>query len=436
MAKKLRRSLVTPIAKFVKIESLSGVLLFTATIAALIWANSPYATSYQKIWTHHIGFEIGSFELSKPLSLWVNDGLMAIFFFLIGLEIKREILLGELNSLKKASLPIFAAVGGVFIPIGLFLFLNKDSMTADGWGIPMATDIAFSLAILQLLGDRVPLSLKIFLTAFAIVDDLMAVLAIAIFYSHHIDWVLIGYALLVLLVLVALSARRYFNMYIYTLCGTLVWLLFLKSGIHPTIAGVLVALIIPIRRKHPLKDSLEDLDDFTKKLHRTSNDGGEMLSKRQLYLMDGLQDWITNAQSPLQQLEHNLHGWVAYFIIPIFAFANSGIPLSGSNTGDMSLAINLALALLIGKSLGVISFSFLGVKLGLAALPKGIRFKHIVGVSLLAGVGFTMAIFIANLAFEEEPNFIELSKLGILSGSLIAGLLGYLFLRFTTSKEG
>ena len=183
MAKKIRNPFVAPLAKFVKIESLSGLMLFLATVTALIWANSPYAASYEKIWMHSIGFEIGNFELSKPLLLWVNDGLMAIFFFLIGLEIKREILLGELDSIKKASLPIFAAMGGVIVPIALFLFLNKSPETVDGWGIPMATDIAFSLAILQLLGNRVPMSLKIFLTAFAIVDDLVAVLAIAIFYS-------------------------------------------------------------------------------------------------------------------------------------------------------------------------------------------------------------------------------------------------------------
>lgn len=435
MAQKLRKTVMAPIARFVKIESLSGLLLFLATITALIWANSPYAASYHRIWTHDVGFEFGNFELTKPLLLWVNDGLMAIFFFLIGLEIKREILLGELNGFKKASLPIFAALGGVFIPISLFFFLNNDPSTIDGWGIPMATDIAFSLAILQLLGDRVPLSLKIFLTAFAIVDDLVAVLAIAIFYSSHIDWGLIGYALVILLFLVVLSYRRYYNKYIYFSLGTIVWFLFLKSGIHPTIAGVLVALIIPIRKATPLMDSLEGLDDITNKLHRVTIKEKPMLSKRQIYLIDGMQDWIANVQSPLQHLEHHFHGWVAYFIIPIFAFANSGISLDIGSGGDMSLPINLAIALVVGKSIGVILFSYLGVKLGIAALPKGLKFKHIIGVSFLAGVGFTMAIFIANLAFEENESFIELSKLGILSGSVIAGLLGYLFLRFATRKS-
>lgn len=435
MEQKIKKIVLSPIIKFVKVESLGGILLFAATIVALLWANSTFADAYNNLWEYKVGFKIGNFELFKSLILWINDGLMAIFFFLIGLEIKREILLGELNSLKKASLPIFAALGGVLIPVLIFMFLNNNTETTKGWGIPMATDIAFSLAILQVLGKRVPLALKIFLTAFAIVDDLVAVIAIAVFYSSSIDWVLIAWAALPLFLLSFLSLKALYNQFIFFVLGTIVWFLFLKSGIHPTIAGVLIALTIPLNQKIGLKSNLDSLKEIVDKLFRLPDNEKTILSKEQIYAIDDLEDWTSKVQSPLQQLEHHLHGWVAYLIIPIFALANAGMSFNSGLEMDYSLSFNLASALIFGKFLGIFIFAFVAVKTGLAALPEDINFGHIAGVGFLAGVGFTMAIFIANLAFTDQEAYIDASKTGILIGSIVSGIIGYLVLRFVGNKK-
>src|SRR5690606_1866676 len=297
-----------PIEKFVQIESFSGILLLTITIIALIWANSPYGEFYEALWEYKFGVEFGGFQLSKPLLLWVNDGLMAVFFFLIGLEIKREVRLGELNSIRKASLPFFAAIGGIFVPVGLFLLLNKNPETLQGWGIPMATDIAFSLAILTVLGSKVPLALKIFLTAFAIIDDLGAVLTIAVFYSSDINWWLIVNSLILVIVLSILSWRGMFNKYLFFFVGVIVWVMFLKSGLHPTIAGVLLAFTIPIRQKSGQATDTNELNDIVNKLKITSSSRIKpLLTKKQIYLISDLQNWTDKFQSPLLHLEHSLH---------------------------------------------------------------------------------------------------------------------------------
>ena len=420
----------TVFQKFVKIEGLSGILLFGATILAMIWANSPYASTYDALWNYDLGLDFENFNLVKPLILWVNDGLMAIFFFLIGLEIKRELLIGELNSIRKATFPIFAAVGGMVIPLSLFLLLNDNSQTAQGWGIPMATDIAFSLAILNLLGRYVPLSLKIFLTAFAIVDDLGAVLVIAIFYSGGISWGLIGGAVVLLAILFFLSSRGYYNKYLTFILGVIIWVLFLKSGIHPTIAGVLLAFTVPIRRKIDLQTFIQEIDIIEDKIISAKNDSKHLLSNEQIKQIDQLEYLIDGAQSPLQRLEHRLHGWVAYLIMPIFALANAGIPFSADMEIDISLVVNISLALLAGKLIGIPLFSFASIKLKLAELPPNVNFWHIIGVSVLAGVGFTMSIFIANLAFDGFPTYIDSAKVGILLGSILAAIFGALILRF------
>ncbi|MGJ5640852.1 Na+/H+ antiporter NhaA [Formosa sp. S-31] len=435
MKNTLKNWVVTPISKFVQIESFGGILLFIATIVALIWANSPLAESYHAIWHYEVGFEFGNFKLSKTLIHWINDGLMAVFFFVIGLEIKREILMGELNTIRKASLPIFAALGGVFVPIGIFMFLNKDPETFRGWGIPMATDIAFSLAVLQILGNRVPLALKIFLTAFAIVDDLVAVLAIAIFYSSSIDWMLILYSLVPLTIMFILSRRQYFSKFIYAILGCSVWFLFLKSGIHPTISGVIVALSIPIHQKMELASNIYQLEGIANKLFKISKGSSPILSRKQIYLIDDIQEWTSKVQSPLQYSEHVLHGWVAYFIIPLFALANAGISFSSDAELNLDLAWHIAIALIVGKCIGVVSFSYLGLKLRLADLPGNIKFPHLLGTGFLAGIGFTMSIFVTNLAFENSAIFADSSKVGILAGSFIAGLIGYIILRLSKPVE-
>ncbi|MEM6772005.1 MAG: Na+/H+ antiporter NhaA, partial [Bacteroidota bacterium] len=426
--------LLTPFQKFVKLESFSGILLFSATILAMIWANSPYGDSYQELWNTKIGFGTEDFGLNKALILWINDGLMAIFFFLIGLEIKREILVGELNSIRKATFPIFAAMGGIIVPYGLYLLLNERPETAGGWGIPMATDIAFTLAILKALGKSVPLGLKIFLTAFAIVDDLCAVLIIAIFYSGGIQWTLVMISLAILAVLYFLSYRGYHSKYLIFVAGLVIWVLFLKSGIHPTIAGVLLAFAIPIRRKIDTSTLMEELRGIADKFGKNPPVPGKDLNNEQLSYIAEMEDLLDDYHSPLQALEHRLHGWVAYFIMPIFALANAGIAFSAGMEVDTSLVFTIAITLFVGKCIGISLFSFIALKLGLAELPDKVGTWQIVGVAILAGVGFTMSIFIANLAFADSTTLVDSAKIGIIIGSLVSGIVGAVVLKLAGRK--
>ncbi|WP_308991847.1 Na+/H+ antiporter NhaA [Mariniflexile litorale] len=426
----VKKVLLSPFQKFVKIESSSGILLLLATILALIWANSPFSESYQSLWQYKVGFVTEGFELNKPIILWINDGLMAIFFFLIGLEIKREFLIGELNSMKKLAFPLFGAVGGIIVPVLLFFIMNKNPETFQGWGIPMATDIAFSLALLNALGSRVPLSLKIFLTAFAIVDDLGAVLVIAIFYSSNIQLGLLGMALLLLTVLYLLSYKGYYSKFIMIFLGIIIWTLFLKSGIHPTLAGILLAFSVPIHQKIKTPEFIDNLVTITNNIKQASISKKPILSKEQIQQIDDLEDWTNKYQSPLQHLEHSLHDWVAYFIIPLFALANSGVILNSGMDIEMALVISISICLILGKSIGITSIIFIARKLKLIEVPADISNQQIVGVSFLAGIGFTMAIFIASLAFSESPKYIDSAKIGILIGSVIAALIGYIILRY------
>jgi len=430
----IKKIILTPFQKFVKTESLGGILLFGATIIALIWANSPFVQQYESLWQYKIGFSFQNFELEKPLILWINDGLMAIFFFLIGLELKREFLIGELNTLKKAAFPFFAALGGVIVPIALFFILNKNPETARGWGIPMATDIAFALAILKLLGNRVPLSIKVFLTAFAIIDDIGAVLVIAIFYSTAINWMLLIYALILISILGFLSYKKIYINYIFLIFGIIVWILFLKSGIHPTIAGMLLAFTIPIRQKINIKEYTNQLAHILGLIKSDSNRSKNLLSKNQITQIENLKTSTEKVKSPLQDLENTLHSFVAYFIMPVFALSNAGVIINTSMKLDYALIFNIAIGLFVGKLLGVSLLSFIGTKLKIIALPRGVNFKQIIGVAILAGVGFTMSIFIANLAFVASPSYIDSAKIGILLGSLISGLIGYTLLKLTSKR--
>lgn len=425
----IKSSILTPFQKFVKIESLSGLLLLVATVLAMVWANSPFSDSYLAIWQYEIGIKTDSFELSKPLILWINDGLMAIFFFLIGLEIKREFLIGELNSLKKVTFPLFGALGGMLAPVLLFMVLNQNPETFKGWGIPMATDIAFSLAILKVLGNRIPLSLKIFLTAFAIVDDLGAVLVIALFYSGNLNVMLLVYALLILAFLYLLSYKGIYSKFLLIFLGAIVWLLFLKAGIHPTLAGILLAFSVPVRQRVKTPEFIDNLVSITNKIKKAEVIDKPILSKEQINEIDDLEDWTNKYQSPLQHLEHSLHDWVAYVIIPIFALANAGVIISGNITLDTALVQNIVICLVLGNSIGISSIIFIAKKLKLIEIPKDIASKQIIGVAFLAGVGFTMSIFIASLAFADNPMYIDSAKIGILIGSLISAVTGFIILR-------
>lgn len=425
------KKILSPIQKFVRIESFSGMLLFGATLLALILANSPLADRFQSIWQYKIGITSSGFELVKPLILWINDGLMTIFFFLIGLEIKRELMIGELNSFKKASFPLFAAIGGMLVPVAFFFLLNRNPENSHAWGIPMATDIAFSLAILTLLGKRVPIGLKVFLIAFAIVDDLGAVMVIALFYSGTIKWSLIGISMLLLAMLFFLSSRKYFSHGVFLTSGIIIWYLFLKAGIHPTIAGVLMALTIPIRREIEEETYVNNLCDIVDDIKTSADPTTPLLTEKQIEGIDELEEWTEKVQSPLQHLEHKLHDYVAYLIIPLFALSNAGVTFQGGGSLDGALGTIIAISLIAGKLLGVSLFAWMAVKLGIADLPKEVNFLQVIGVALLAGVGFTMSIFVANLAFYGNDYLLDSAKAGILIGSLIAGLSGYLVLRLS-----
>lgn len=431
----LTTKILTPFQKFTKIESFSGILLIFATLIALVWANSPFSESYVSLWNSKVGFSFTGFQLYKPLLLWINDLLMAIFFFVIGLEIKREFLAGELNSTKKLVFPLVGALGGMLVPVLFFIFLNQNPETSRGWGIPMATDIAFALAILKMLGDKVPMALKIFLTAFAIIDDMGAVLIIAIFYSGNIQIQMLLFALALLAVLYFLSYKGLYSKFILVLVGAVIWFLFLKSGIHPTIAGLLLAFSVPLRQKINTETFIGSLNHISEKIKNNPEKSKPVLSEIQIEEIDNLEDWTSKYQSPLQHLEHRLHDWVAYFIIPLFALANAGVVLNTDIPLDQSLIITIVLCLIVGKSIGITSLIFMAKKLRWIEIPKEITMRHILGVSFIAGVGFTMAIFIGSLAFAEASEYLDSAKIGILIGSLLSGMIGYFILAGTAKKK-
>lgn len=430
----IKQKILSPFQKFVNLQSSTGILLLATTIIALVWANSAFADSYQSLWQYEIGVITDSFELKKSLLLWVNDGLMAIFFFLIGLEIKREFLIGELNTTKKVMFPLFGALGGIALPVLLYIILNENPDTLKGWGIPMATDIAFSLAILKVLGNRVPLSLKIFLTAFAIVDDLGAVLVIAIFYSSSLNLVLLAAALGILAVIYLMSYKGIYSEFITIIAGIIVWLLFLKAGLHPTLAGVLMAFAIPVRQKISTHEFTDHLDVIVGNIKQSTILQKPLLSSEQLHLIDDLDAWGNKYRSPLQHLEHKLHNWVAYLVIPVFALANAGVALTSDGGLEEALIVNIIICLILGKSIGISAIIFTARKLKIIDVPSDITNKQIVGVSFLAGIGFTMAIFIAGLAFNSSPEYIDSAKIGILIGSTLSAIIGFSILRFRTVK--
>lgn len=333
----IRKSILSTFQKFDRAQSLGGILLFGATIVALIMANSQLSGLYENLREIPFGIEFNKFSLTKPLILWINDGLMVIFFFMIGLEIKRELMVGELNSPSRAALPLIAAVGGMVFPIILYLVLNKNPDASTGWGIPMATDIAFSLAILKLLGNRVPLGLKVFLAAFAIIDDLGAVIVIALFYGSSIDWAMLAWAAIPMSILVSLNLLNYFPKYFHLLCGLIIWYLFLKSGIHPTIAGVLLAFTVPLRQRTDVKTFSGKISEIADDVREVNLEDKPLLTSGQMEQIDELEGWIENVQSPLQHLEHILQNWVAYFIIPVFAFFNAGVAFRYCRQGNSKI---------------------------------------------------------------------------------------------------
>ncbi|MDQ3242464.1 MAG: Na+/H+ antiporter NhaA [Gemmatimonadota bacterium] len=434
----LAERVVRPFHEFAAAESAGGIILLACTAVALAWANSPWSATYFSLWERSlsVGFEGG--QLTKTFHHWINDGLMVVFFFLVGLEIKREMRVGELASLRQALLPIAAAAGGMVVPAAIFAAFNAGHPGAAGWGIPMATDIAFALGVLALLGSRIPAGLKIFLAALAIVDDIGAVLVIAIFYTAKISMPSLGAAALVLALLAACNRSGVRNSVVYAALGIALWFAVLKSGVHATVAGVLLALMIPARTRI-------DEDHFVASARRSLNEfsaasdpdlSSVMSNPGQQEALHSLERSIDLVQSPLLKMEHSLHGIVAFGIMPLFAFANAGVRLDGEMLSTMSwrVVLGVMVGLVAGKVLGVTLASLASVRLRIAALPEEVGWPQVHGVGWLAGIGFTMSLFIADLAFGSRP-LLNSAKVGILAASFLAGFVGWLLLRRSAVTE-
>lgn len=420
-----------PFQEFARIEASGGILLLVCTALALLWANSPWSAAYTNLWHSKLSIGAGDYVLSKDLLHWINDGLMVVFFFLVGLEIKREVLIGELSSAQKAALPIAAALGGMLFPAGIYFALNAGRAGAAGWGIPMATDIAFALGVLALLGNRVPLALKVFLTALAIADDIGAVLVIALFYTEQIAFfnLLVGGG--ILLLLFALNLAGVHRPLVYAVLGIGLWLAFLTSGVHATVAGVLLALTIPSGARTSTAEFLARSRSLLKEFEKVgASDQESVMNEDQQSIVHALEQASEEVQTPLQRMERALHGWVTYMIMPIFALANAGVSVSGNLSEALTSTVSLGVisGLVVGKPMGITLFTWLAVKSGLAVMPSGVQWREVYGVSWLGGIGFTMSLFIASLAFGEAM-LLMAAKVGILSASLISGVVGWALLR-------
>lgn len=389
----------TTIRNFLKMESAGGIILMAAAFLAMLIANSPLKVYYDLLLDVPVEVRVGALQIAKPLVLWVNDGLMAVFFFLVGLELKREVVEGELSTLSKVMLPAVGALGGIIVPVAIFVWFNQgDPAGMQGWAIPAATDIAFALGILMLLGKRVPVSLKVFLVSLAIFDDLGAIAIIALFFTVDLSYISLGVADVCLVVLGVFAWKRVSVLTPYILVGVIMWVAVLKSGVHATLAGVALAAFIPMR------------------------------------------DARDPNRSPLKELEHDLHHIVAFGVLPIFAFVNAGVSFAGMGISDLlhPVPLGIAAGLFIGKQVGVFSFCAIAIKLGFARLPEGTGWSALYGVSILAGVGFTMSLFIGGLAFENVEMDLDMlfdERLGIIVGSLLSGILGYLVLRKVLPRE-
>ena len=428
--------ILNPIQEFMHAETSGGIVLIICTIIALVWANSPFAESYHHLWHTYLTFDFGGFMLKHSLHHWINDGLMVIFFFVVGLEIKRELLVGELSSAKKAALPVAGALGGMILPAIIYFSLNAGKEGAAGWGIPMATDIAFVVGIMALLGPKFPFSLKIFILALAIVDDIGAVLVIAIFYTAEISFsaLLVGGAILILLIIFNRIGVR--SLIVYTITGIALWLAFLESGVHATVAGVLLAFTIPVSSRINTKkftnETKELLDEFDK-----SGEHGEnvLTNERRLVIVQSIESNCEKILTPIQRFEHLLHPWVAFFIMPVFALANAGVSIGNNFANALfdPISLGIILGLFIGKQVGIFGFSFIAIKLGIASKPDGVNYTKMYGAGVLAGIGFTMSLFIANLAFSSEE-LLNIAKVGVLTASLIAGIVGFIVVKLGLRK--
>jgi len=430
--------ILSPLDEFIHRQTTSGVLLMLCAIAAIYLANSSWSESYHHFLKLPFSIGIPGFELSKSIHHWINDGLMAIFFFVIGLELKREILVGELAEPKNALLPVIAAIGGMLVPVIIYIYINPEGHTLDGWGIPMATDIAFALGALALLGNRIPKNLLTFLVALAIVDDLGAVIVIAVFYTETISVTALAVVMAMLLVLISLNLGGIRQPLPYILIGIILWIAMLKSGVHATLSGIILAFTIPMRPKYDPVLFLTRIQEMLDKIKTSCQGEKNILKNIQLRSqVRALGDGVQRAQAPAQIMEHTMHLPSAYIIIPIFSLANAGIPIDVSSLENIivhPVTIGITAGLVLGKLIGIAGFSWLAIKFDLTSLPKGLNFNHIIGVALMGGIGFTMSIFIAELGFSHSVEDLLMAKMGILIASLIAGTSGFLWL-YLTSKN-
>lgn len=426
--------LVRPFQEFASRQTSGGILLLACTLIALAWANSPWAPAYAALWHTPVSVSFNGFSLSHELHFWINDALMGVFFFVVGLEIKRQVLAGELASPRQAAFPIAAAIGGVLVPALLYMLLNAGGPGAAGWGVPMATDIAFAMGVMALLGDRVPAGLKVFLTALAIADDIAAVLVIALFHTSDISWSALGVAAVCVLTAAAANRLGLRHPLPYALLGFVVWLFILESGVHATIAGVLMAFAIPCRtainQQAFLRHGRALLDHFETAARTEPFD--ILCDIEQQTAVEALEDACEKVQPPLHRLEFALHPWVTFVIMPLFALANAGVSLEGELGAVLGhpVTAGVLLGLVLGKPGGVTLAAWLAVRLGLASLPAGVSWRQIHGAGWLAGIGFTMSLFIASLAFTDEA-LLAAAKAGILIASACAGMVGSLILART-----
>jgi NhaA family Na+:H+ antiporter len=424
--------ILTPFEEFLHRQTTGGLLLMGMAILAMIIANSPLAPFYEKALNTYVTVGVGEWSIKMSVHHWVNDALMAIFFFVVGLELKREFLVGELANLRNATLPIAAAIGGLVVPALLYAAFNPTGDAAAGWGVPMATDIAFAVGAIALLGKRVPPALVTFVVALAIVDDLGAVLVIAMFYTSAIDWLPLGVAFGIFGLLLVLNLVGVRNSIPYFILAVAMWYAMLLSGVHATIAGVLGAMSVPAIPKYDPKKFSAHVRELMSKFDESYQPGKSIMTNVALRTqVQALENSVLRVEAPLQRLEHIWHAPVAFLIIPVFALANAGIPITGDSMGDNlthPVVLGVSVGLIFGKLIGITLSSFLVLKLGVAQLPTNTRFSQIVGASLLAGIGFTMSIFVSQLAFAESPELLLLAKTGVLFGSLIAGISGYVWL--------
>ncbi|NED95813.1 Na+/H+ antiporter NhaA [Phytoactinopolyspora alkaliphila] len=423
--RKLARFVGRPVAAFLRVEASGGILLLAAALIALFWANSAWAESYEAFWHTEFSVQFGTFELSEDLRHWVNDALMAIFFFVVGLEIKYEMAAGELRDPKAAAVPIFAAFGGMVVPAAIYFAFTMGTEGEAGWGIPMATDIAFALGVLAVLDKRIPSAARVFLLTLAIVDDIGAITVIAIFYTDELSVPWLGIAALAILVILALRRVQVWSAYVYVLLGIFVWLATYQSGVHATIAGVILGLLTPAK---PLLDQ-EQARSYAK------NSMPEQLGPDELRRYRFL---LGESVSIAERLERSLHPWSSYVVLPIFALANAGIDLRGGVLGDAlgsPVTLGVAAGLVIGKAVGVTLTSWIAVRFGWGRLPVGASWLTIVGLAMVAGIGFTVSLFITGLAFGDGTLLSNDAKVGVLGGSIIAAALGALFLVFAHKRQ-